>query len=144
MISVQIKGEVSFPEIKLVEELEEIAKSVFIPRLVGNIESGIDLTEVPYPPLAASTIKKKKDNRVLIDNGDLVASFFSEKRGKDSVVIKIKPKRRNIADILQNKGVRSKQYGLRFFNFFGISTTMETEALKFMERKVKEYADNAK
>lgn len=143
MINVQIKGNVNFPNIDFTNELDEIAKAIFIPILQSNIHAGRDIQEQPYPPLADSTIKRKKDNRPLIETGKLVRSFFDFKKGKNTIVISLNADRIKVGDILQNQGVRSKRYGLRFFNFFGVSTRMESQAMRFMKRKIKEYIDDA-
>lgn len=143
MINVQIKGDVRFPSINFINELEEIAQTIFIPILQSNIHAGRDLTESSYPPLEESTIKRKGHSRPLIETGRLVRSFVHYILGKNKVVITLSGDRIEVGDILQNQGVRSNRYGKRFFNFFGVSTRMEKEAIKFMERKIEEYVKNA-
>ena len=148
MFSTEIRGTISFPEIRFQEELQRIADSVFIPALKGYIVKGMDIQENAYPPLEASTLKAKarKGQRpdVLIATGTLAASFIAYARGDKEVVITILGDRKQIGGYLQNEGIRSKRYGKRFFNFFGISDEMEKKAIRFMEKKVKEYTKSAK
>lgn len=147
MINVEIKGEINFPDITLQDELSEIADKIFIPILQGNIQLEQDLREEPYPPLSPNTIAQKKrknlSEKILTATGKLRRSFFSYKRGEKSVVITLHADRKEIGDILQNQGVRSKVYGKRYFNFFGISESMEKEALDFARDELEKKIANA-
>ena len=148
MISVKTNGKISFPQLKFVEELEEIANKICIKILKYNIDQEQSLTEDKYPELAPSKIKSKLrqglSTKVLTATGRLRNSFFTRRKDKNSVVITLNADRKQIGNYLQNEGIKSKKFGKRYFNFFGVSTRMEQEAMKFMKNKVKEYVDNAR
>lgn len=148
MIKAEIRGEIKFPDFVFVEELEEIANNIFVPILVRNIDRQQDLTEKPFPPLADSTIKSKTRRHSLslgplIDSGKLRGAFRVRRVNNKTVVVTIDDSRKKIGGILQNEGTFSKQYGLRFWNFFGISSRMEFEAIKYMKKIIKDYVRNA-
>ena len=142
MIKVKIIDKIKFPDLIFIDELKEIADTIFIPILQENINNEVDIQERPYPPLAVSTLKAKAKKgqslKVLTATGRLRSSFTSYQRGKNEVIITVIGDRYQIGDYLQNQGIKSKKFGKRFFNFFGVSTRMEKAALKLMERKIAE------
>lgn len=142
MIKVKVNNNIKFPELLLQEDLRKIADKLFIPTLKYNIDKEQDLTESRYPPLAASTIKAKKryglSPMILQATGKLRNSFYSRSSGKYKIIIGLSSNRRSVGNILQNVGIRSKVFGTRFFNFFGISTRMEKLAMDYMRKRIDE------
>ena len=141
-ISARIIGKIDIPKLDFTGTLMEVGKKDVASRLAKNIQKGIDVQESPYPPLAPSTIKEKGHSRPLILTGKLHRSFQVFKKGKNAVLIRIKTERRQIAHELQIDGIRTKK-GKRFFNFFGVSTRMEVDGTRRMEKEVKKRISNA-
>lgn len=146
MINFQIKNKIRFPSGFLFQkDLEHVASRIFIPVLKNNIDKEVDLQENAYPPLAESTIKIKRakglSKKILTATSLLRNSFFHKPVGDKKVVVSIRSERKNIGNILQNQGVGKSR---RKFNFFGISTRMEVEAIKYMKNKIKETIRNAR
>ena len=135
-----IKTEVIFPErlpdLNLKDTLVKIAENIVVPGMKEKMDQEQDLTGVKYGPLAPSTLAAKRRKAlsplVLHAENRLRNAFTVQVKDKDTVVISIAPDRKEIGNILQNRGVRSKQYGLRFFNFFGVNSIMENRAIKLM------------
>lgn len=141
MIELTVKNKVSFPELKLQDDLVHIATKIVMPFLKRQIVVGQDLQEKTYPPLAQSTLKIKAEKRQppypLQAEGKLREGFIFRKLGKSSVMITINSLRKEIGNILQNKGVKTKS-GKRYFNFFGLNSRMEDEAMIYMRTRIKE------
>ncbi len=139
-----IKTEIIFPErlpdLNLKDALIEIAEKIVVPALKDNMDQEQDLSEMKYGPLAPSTldIKRRKGLSPLVLHAEnrLRNSFTVQVQNKDTVVISISPDRKEIGNILQNKGVKSKVYGIMFFNFFGINSRMESKAIKLMRNAI--------
>lgn len=135
-----IKTEIIFPErlpdLDLKDTLEKIAEKIFVPTLKENMDAEQDLTGAKYGPLAPSTLAAKRRRGlsplILHAENRLRNAFTVKVVSKDTVVISIAPDRKEIGNILQNKGVKSKTYGLRVFNFFGVNSIMEAKAIKLM------------
>ena len=142
-IQAKITGRIKIPNLDFSKILLEIGNRDIIARMAKNIQSGIDLQEKRYPPLAASTIRIKGHGRPLIQTGKLHSSFFAKAFGKNRVIIRIKVIRREIAKFLQIDGIKAKA-GRRRFNFFGVSTRMENDARKRMEKEIKVRIRNAR
>lgn len=147
--NVSIKKNLKLPKALLVQDdLVTIAEKIFIPILKNNIDKEVDLQEKKYPPLSPITLAIKKraglSPMILQATGQLRTSFGAKKRGKNTVLVSIASNRKEIGHILQEVGVRSKRYGVRFFNFFGISTRMENEAIKFMKAKIEKVLKDAR
>jgi hypothetical protein len=144
MIKVEIKSNVSFPELKFQKDLKDIADGVIIPYLKNYIIQGTDVGGKPYGPLAKSTLKRKK-GRVLYETGALFKSFYSQNRGDKEVVISLTSDRKNIGGYLQNEGIKAKAYGgKRYFEFFGVNNKMIEKAMNFIEEKIRKEFKNAK
>lgn len=129
----------NFPDLNLERQLKHIAERIIVPEIAGHIASGTDINGVPYPPLADITIKMKNDDRPLIGKDRLLFSsstYSIANKGKNKIVIGIKQVRKEVAKYLQIDGVRSKKYGKRFFNFFGINKKMEREAVDYMKKEI--------
>lgn len=147
MLRMTIKDNIKVPNFDLSKELQFIAQQIIIPDISGRIGSGIDINGLPYPALAESTKKAKGgDDRPLIGKERLLFSspYTVTLKGKNAVKITVKEVRREVADILQNQGVRSKKYGLRFFNFFGISEEASDLAVKHVRNKIIELTSGGK
>ena len=73
-------------------------------------------------------------NKTLIVTGKLKSSFRSKKVGKDTVEITLRDERKEIGEYLQITGVGKKG---KKFQFFGISTQMENDAIEWIKEKLK-------
>jgi hypothetical protein len=139
-----IKTEIIFPErlpdLDMQDTLVDIAEKIFVPTMKENMDGERDLTEQAYPPLADSTLAQKRmkglSPLVLHAENRLRNAFTITQQGKNTVVISLTPDRKEIGNILQNKGVKSKTFGLRFFNFFGVNSRMEDKAVKLMKKAI--------
>jgi hypothetical protein len=131
------------PKISFQAELENIAKNIVIPEIIGGINSGRALDGQDFPALEPETIKQKGHARPLIDTGKLRKSFIYKKRGTDAVVVTLSGDSKEIGGYLQEEGINSKS-GKKYFNFFGISTKMEHLARLFMERVILNAIEKAK
>lgn len=146
-----IKNNLKLPDMRGVnfqEDLKWIADKIVIKTLQHNIDKEQSLQEKKFPPLADATIEIKRrqglSTKVLTATSLLRNSFKAKKRGRNTVVVDIASDRKVIAKKLQFTGVRSQQYGLRKWNFFGISTRMEKEAVKYMKSKIEELVKSAR
>ncbi len=141
-LKVKITGRVKVPKLDFTTTLLQVGKKDISARLAKNIQKGVDLKERAYPPLNAKTVRAKGHASPLIETGKLHSSFLVERKGKNTVLIRIKTARRKIAEFLQVKGVRTKN-GKRFFNFFGVSTRMEKDGIRRMEKEIKKRVASA-
>lgn len=163
MIKVETKMNIKVPNFNFQDDLLVIADTIIIPQLQKNIHAGVQVDGTPFPALESATIKRKagtilertfdkKGNirkqalkavgkgglrgfsvRTLIETGQLISSFFSKKAGKSSVVISLKPIRKEIGGYLQIEGVGKRK---KKFQFFGISTFMEQDAVRYLKEKI--------
>lgn len=145
------------------KDLKRIADSIFIPAMQRYIDQQTAITGGNYPALEPETIARKAgqiykrnftkkgnlrntaikriesgglggfSNKTLIQTGKLIRSFFSINKGKNSVVISIKPDRKDAAKALQIDGVGNKK---KKFYFFGITKDMERDAINYMKEKM--------
>ena len=164
MIKGSIKGTLNFPRINTIEQLEQIAFRVIRPDIQKRMKSGIDLSGNPHKPNATSTrlykaLRGLKTSVPLVASGQLLSSFRIDFVGKDTVRIsprglrqpyksikkkyrlrgrskggKEQPTNMELADILQNQGVRR---GGHKYEFFGISREAEKRAIKWMIRYIR-------
>lgn len=143
-----IKIDLRFPKINLKKDLKDIAEQIIIPDIQGHLFNATDISGIKYPPLAESTkkIRTKKDQGLipLKATGQLRKSITA-KNVKGGVLIFLKGNRRKskltnreLGDILQNEGVKSKDLGKRFFEFFGISSLAEGNSVEFMKERIDE------
>lgn len=144
-----IKGQVSFkfykPDLDITKELEMIAHKDVIPEIAGRIQNGVDINDNKYAPLDNKTIKAKGHDRPLIGKERLLfKSFFYKAQGKNKVLVSVKNNRKDIADILQNVGVRSKKYGRRKFEFFGVTKSMEKNGMDRIVKAIDRAIENAR
>lgn len=138
-----IRGKIKIPNLDFSNTLFEVGNKDIAARLAKNIQQGVDLQGKRYPQLAASTIKAKGHSRPLINTGKLHSGFQVIKKGKNKVLIRIKAARREIAKFLQIDGIKTKR-GKRHFNFFGVSTKMESAGIKRMEKEIKQRIASAR
>jgi hypothetical protein len=141
MYKIEIKGNLKFPDMDMTKTLEHIAEKIIIPEIAGHIIRGTDLDDIPYQPLAESTVKRKGHDRPLIGEERRLFSasnYYIKSSGKNRIVIYIKAIRRDIAKYLQVEGVRSKEYGKRFFNFFGVNKMMALKADNVMQKAIQD------
>lgn len=145
MSGITIKNNIKFPKIFLRDDLKFIADRIFIPSIQRNIYAQVTLDEKPLPELEPSTvaIKKRKGLRPekLIAEGKLVRSFFSENKGQNAVIVTLNSDRKDIGGYLQLEGVGKKK---KKFNFFGISSRMERDAINYLKKRIKEIIKNGK
>jgi hypothetical protein len=147
MIKADIKTKIKMPNFDFTSELLTIAEKTVIPDIVGRIDTGQDLNGRVYENLSDKTIahKAKKGHRLdpLIATGQLRKSFEFKRAGMNKVLIWPSGDRKetsesnaDIADILQNQGVRTKK-GKRFFEFFGVSEKAEGKAINRIKLYIK-------
>lgn len=141
---VRFTGSIRFPRLDFTEQMMESAEKDIISDMAARIQNRIDINSVRYKPLAESTKRAKKrkgqlkvdKGHQLIDTGELHKSFKFRKKAKNQVLIFIGNVRKRIATILQNDGVKSKLYGKRKFEFFGISKEAEEASIKRVEEYI--------
>jgi len=117
------------------EDLLEMAERIVIPDIQKGIHSGIAIDEGSLPMNDPKTIKRKGDNRPLIDTGTLLGAFIARNKGKGSVMVTIGPERLDIAGYLQIDGIKTNQ-GLKFYKFFGISKDAENLMIASARNKI--------
>lgn len=151
-IKATVKMNLSFPELNLQEQLEEIARKVIVPDIEGNMIQGTGIDGVPHKPNTEATKKAKSRKGLrteppLVASGQLLKSFQISLVGNNAVSIAPRGVRRpysgnkatlmnnnDLADMLQNQGVGGSGHT---YNFFGISIKAENEAMKFMFNYIK-------
>lgn len=142
-----INSSLKFPKINFQEDLRFVAKRIIVATMQQNIENQISLNETPLPLLEPATIKSKAkkglDTRILIATGKLRSDFLVSNNGASGIKITIHPERKEIAKYLQIEGIRTKS-SRKFFNFFGISTRMEEDAVSYMKSRIKEILASGK
>jgi len=154
MFSHRIKGYIRFPKFNLKKDLKEVAVREIIPDIHTRMARAIDLHNKRYGKLADSTLKQRNKKRQgflpLKATGQLRKSITS-RYVPSGVLIYLKSHRKKsylsnqeLADILQNIGVKSKMYGKRKFEFFGISRKAEKRSFNYMKKKVEEAIKNAR
>lgn len=152
MIMAKIKISFDMPILNLQPELMKIAERIIIPDVQGRMNTGVDLEDKPYRSLTEKTITRKQKDGLrtepLLATGQLRRSPKAEVVGVSSVRITPAGNRKSLhgertlsnkelADILQNQGVRARA-GKRFFEFFGISQKAEVKAIKTMRNFIKD------
>jgi len=142
MYKLSIKSNLKAPkELNFQDDLLYIANNIIIREIQTKMVQQQSIDAINYPPLAESTLRAKQRKglspNILEATGQLGKSFFAKKLGKSKVLIGIRFIRADIARYLQIEGIRSKKYGKRFFNFFGINTFAEKLAINYMVNKIK-------
>lgn len=139
MLQVKTKSNLNFPKLNFDKELKEIADRIIIPVIQLNIQNEQDIREQRYAPLSPAYVKQKQRKglsvKILEATGKLKRSFYSVSRGSNKVAISLSSDRLSIGNILQNLGVGGSG---RTFNFFGISTRMESLSIDYMKKKIGE------
>lgn len=155
MIKATVKGKLSFPDfgVDITELLMEAATKEIMPDIGARINKSVDISDRRYPQLAESTIKIKMKKgqwpQPLVATGQLRSSMHAAPLGKSKVMIAPVGNRRDgllnneLADILQNQGVRTKK-GKRYFEFFGISRVAEERVIQRVKKRIQELIDNAR
>jgi hypothetical protein len=145
MISATIKNSINFPKLLLQDDLKYIADKIIIKDIKKYMDDERSLLGQNYNKLAESTIKVKKrfglSTKILRATGKLRNSFIYSKIGSGSIKITLNQERKDIGNILQNEGVRTKS-GKRYFEFFGINAAMENKAILYMKEKIKRLIRN--
>lgn len=151
VLKAKVRLNLDLPILNIQPQLVVIAERIIIPDIEGRMNSGIDIDSKAYRSLDPKTIRQKQKKglrtNVLLATGQLRKSFKFKKVGKNAVRITPSGTRKSffgervisnkeLGDILQNQGVRSRR-GKRFFNFFGISEKAEGKAIKFMQIYIK-------
>ena len=137
MLQAKIINKINFPEISLQSTLEEIAQKIIIPDMQAGIHGRMAINEGSLPKNEKATIKRKGNDRPLIETGKLMGSFFFRPSGKDKVIISIKGDRKEIGGYLQNDGIKTKSK-IKFYRFFGISKDAFDKAMAYAKKKIKE------
>jgi len=171
MMKIETNLKFKAPNLNFQNDLLFIAERIVIPQLQKNIQNGIQVDATPFPALEPATIRRKagavsdrlftkKGNirnsaiktvgagglkafsvKTLIETGALLSSFFARKSGKSLVIVSISPARKEIGRFLQIEGVGSKN---KKFNFFGVSTFMEQDAIRYMKERISAAIRSAK
>ena len=136
MIKAKIVNRINFPKITLQDDLEFAARDIIIPDIVRGIDNGLAINGGRLPANDPQTIKRKGDNRPLIDTGELRSSFYHARSGKSKVIISIRSGRKAIGGYLQNDGVTTKS-GKKFYRFFGISKDAHAAIMEYMDKRLK-------
>ena len=146
MLSINFKDNLKVPDLNFNNELDFIARRIIIPDIQKNMVAETDIEGNIYAPLAESTIKIKKrkgySGKILEATGQLKKSFVYGVR-KNVALITLMVIRKTIGKYLQVDGVKSKVFGKRKFNFFGISKQAEKLALDHMELNIRRRVKNA-
>jgi hypothetical protein len=147
MIKADAKMNFNFPKIVIKDDLRYVAEKIIIPVMQKNIDSEVALDGSPQTPIEDKTIKNKirkgLSPKVLTETGTLRTAFIVQDAGESSVKVTINSKRKDIGRYLQLEGIRSNS-GRKFFNFFGISTIMEKNAIAYMKKRIKDILKNGK
>lgn len=143
MIKIEVKNNIKFPiddiKVNLSNELYEVANSVVVPLLKDLIRTSTAVDGSNFPKLEKSTIKKKGNDKQLIDTGLLLNSFKAYREKAGSVIVRIKSGRRDVGSILQNEGVGKRK---KKFFFFGITDGMEADCMRKMKSILKRVLKN--
>jgi len=150
------------PVLEAQEQLEIIAERIIKTDIAQRMNKGIDISDGKHPKNKKSTLDFKKKRNLkykvpLVASGQLRKSFRVLLKGDDSVIISPRGTRRNypkpkgakrrkrgvgqrsqptnheLADILQNKGLKD---GTKY-EFFGISDKAEIKAMKFLNNYIR-------
>lgn len=149
-LKIKIKTKIKFPtNFDFTSELQSIARKVIIPLIKAGIETGTDIFGKRFPELEESTRKSKQrrgaDHRALIDTTELYNSFTYRVKGRNRVLVFIKPSgtpaRNEVAKYLQIEGVGRKK---KKFHFFGVTDGMERDALVLMYKRLTRLLKNWK
>lgn len=143
----RVKVDLEFPEFTHQKTLKQIADRVIIVDIADRMRKQVNLRGKSYPKNKKSTtdlkIKKSLRSEVLFAEGKLFRSPFSSLVGSNSVKISIRDDRQEVADILQNKGVKTLK-GKKKYLWFGISKEAEEESVKFMKAKIEKDIKNGR
>lgn len=137
MIQAKIINRINFPKFTFQKDLEFIAKDIIIPLIIKGIDDGASIDGGRLPENEPKTIKRKGDNRQLIETGKLRSSFSYRTSGKNKVIISIKGDRKEIGGYLQIDGIKTKT-SLKFYRFFGISQDAYRAAIEYIKDRIKE------
>lgn len=139
MIKASASMNINFPKIIHKEDLKNIANQIFIPTMQRNIHNQVALNEEPLRPNDPKYTERKKRKglspKILIATGELLGSFIVRDRGASAVLITLKGGRKKIGEFLQFYHGK---------NFFGISSVMESNAVAYMKKRIKEILKNGR
>jgi hypothetical protein len=143
MLKTEIRNRINFPvEFVTQQDLLDICNKIIIPDIQKGIHAGRAIDGGSLPSNDPQTIKRKGDNRPLIDSGTLLGSFIALLKGKSKAVVTIGSERKDIAGYLQIEGIKTK-LGVKFYKFFGISADSQDFVVSYMEKRIKKAIDNA-
>jgi hypothetical protein len=125
----------------LVGARENIAKTLARDKTVHIAGYGRTLVEHGKSQEEIRSFTDGMSFKTLIDTGKLISSFVSRLSGKNKVIVTIQGDRKKVGEFLQIKGVGKKR---KKFNFFGISTRMEQDAMNYMKRRINEAIANVR
>lgn len=147
MIKAEYKSNFNFPKIFFKDDLKHIAERIFVPVMQRNIDRQIALDGSPQTAIDEKTVKAKVRKglspKILTATGALRTAFLVMDAGANRVKITLNSGRKDIGRYLQLEGIRSKS-GKKFFNFFGVSSVMEKNAVAYMKQRIKEILKNGK
>jgi len=143
MIKTEIKTKLNFPKEFITQNnLRFIAERIHIPAMQQGIHAGAAIDGGRFPQNEPETIKRKGDNRPLIETGTLLASFIVKEQGKYKIVVTLGNERLDVGHYLQVEGINTKR-GVKYYKFFGISKWAEVETLKYVAQIIKKAIENA-
>ena len=147
MIKAGYKSNFNFPKIIIRDDLKYIAEKIVVPVMQKNIDAERALDGSPQTPIEDKTvtakIRKGYSPKILTETGTLRTAFVISEVSDSKIKISLNSKRKDIGRFLQLEGIRSKK-GRKFFNFFGISTIMEKNAVAYMKKRIKDILKNGK
>ena len=147
MIKAGVKTEFSIQKLFIKDDLLNIARRIIVPTMQKNIDDEVALDGKALPPIEASTIKRKLKKglspKILTETGTLRTAFVVTSPDERTVKVTIDSRRKEIGGFLQIEGIRSNK-GRKYFNFFGISSVMEKNAIAYMKQRIKDAKKNAR
>jgi hypothetical protein len=136
-----VQDNINLPKVLLKEDLRYVANRIIVPVIEQNIDNQIALDGNALPKNEPATLRAKarkgQGAKTLIAESKLKRDFLVSDNGPYSIKITIHPERKLIAKYLQIDGIKTKK-GKKYFNFFGISTRMESSAMAYIKRRIKE------
>ena len=131
MIKAEIKTKLNLPKVFITQEdLNFIVQRILIPNMQKDIHAQKAINGGRLPRNEPETIKRKGDDRSLIETGALLGSFIFEQQGKNKVVVTLGSERKDIGKHLQIDGIKTNK-GIKYYRFFGISRESEAQIVKY-------------
>ena len=137
MIKISTKFKMVVPNLDFSEQLKFIGERIFIPTMQAGIDSRMAIDGSSLPQNDPKTIKRKGNDRPLINTGTLRTSFYFIELSRNKAKVTLAAVRKLIGEYLQIDGIRTK-LGLKFYRFFGINQYMRDSAIQYLKGQIKE------